>query len=85
MAAPFLFLTSYKGKDFSGILLALLTERDSNKVRRSEQMGIIQFLLLSFIILVYLAIVGGLIARAAIRNANQLKGHNAHAQEEILI
>ena len=48
-------------------------------------MGIVQFLFLSAIILVYVVIIGGLIGRAVARNANEMKRHSGPSQEEILI
>jgi len=48
-------------------------------------MGIVQFFFLSSIILVYVVIVGGLIGRAVVRNASEMRNHTAPKQEEILI
>ena len=48
-------------------------------------MGIIQFLLLSLIILVYVVIGGGLIARMITRTAGEMKEHNVPKHEEALV
>jgi hypothetical protein len=50
-----------------------------------EQMGIIQFFSLAVIILVYLAIVGGLIARVVVRSANEIKNQAAPEPEQAML
>jgi hypothetical protein len=48
-------------------------------------MGIIQFFSLAAIILIYLAIVGALIARVVVRNANDIKNQTAPQPEQALL
>ena len=48
-------------------------------------MGIIQFLVLTLIVMVYVIIIGGLVARMVKRSAQQMKEQSAPEPEEILI
>ena len=48
-------------------------------------MGIIQFLVLAVFVLVYVVIVGGLLARMISRNANEIKKQSHPKPEEALI
>jgi uncharacterized membrane protein YagU involved in acid resistance len=48
-------------------------------------MGIIQFLVLTLIIMVYVTIIGGLVARVVKRGAQEMRKRSAPETEEILI
>ena len=67
-----------------GIVIALHNRVVFSNTRRNEQMGIIQFLFLTVFVLMYVVIVGGLLARMIARNAGVRKQSNPKP-EEVLI
>ena len=67
-----------------GIRVALHNRVIFGNTRRSEQMGIIQFLVLTLFVLIYATIVGGILVRLIARNA-EIKKQSDPKPEEVLI
>jgi hypothetical protein len=67
-----------------GIGVALHNRVVFSKTLRSEQMGIIQFLVLTLFVLTYVTIIGGLLARVIVR-VNEIKKQSDPKPEEVLI
>jgi hypothetical protein len=74
------FFTAF---DF-GIGIALHNRVVFSNTQRSEHMGIIQFLVLTVFVLMYVTIMGGILARMIKRNA-EIKRQNHPKPEEVLI